>query len=189
MEIKNITGSKCDFILAEWDYLDGIHGEERVSYVVIEAGNHTMLNGVKLQAGLTSVTSPKNVSLSGFSVAPVVFSQVSSDNSFYTVTTRQKSISSSQFNVALELQESTTASIQETVGYLAIELFTGNHDADLEVIKSSNSVTHSWSTFSLSNSFLAYSEIFSSELAISSKVLLPLSQWPRKSQSNKSEDR
>ena len=45
------TASGFDVSLQEWEYEDGNHSAERVSYVVMEAGRHHLPNGITVEAG------------------------------------------------------------------------------------------------------------------------------------------
>ena len=94
IRVKNVTASGFEFQLDEWDYLDGSHGFETIGYLVMEAGDHTLDDGTRIQAGKVGVTHDfVAVSFpSAFAAAPVVLAQTSSRNGGSAVTERLRSI-------------------------------------------------------------------------------------------------
>lgn len=78
--VRNVTAQGFEFQLAEWEYLDGAHAEETVSYLAIEPGSHD-LGGLVCQAGRTTLAATSNeqpgtVSFpDAFAQAPVVMCQ------------------------------------------------------------------------------------------------------------------
>ena len=107
MRVRNVTDEGFEFQLDEWDYLDGAHQEVTVSWLAIEAGVHTLENGLKIEAGSTTGgTAFKSVGLSGgFASAPVVLGQATSDNGPEAITTRLANVTSSSFRFLLQEEE------------------------------------------------------------------------------------
>ena len=107
MRVRNVTDEGFEFQLDEWDYLDGAHQEVTVSWLAVEAGVHTLENGLKIEAGSTTGgTAFKSVGLSGgFASAPVVLGQATSDNGPEAITTRLANVTSSSFRFLLQEEE------------------------------------------------------------------------------------
>jgi hypothetical protein len=127
LRVRNVTAMSFEFQLDEWDYLDGRHGNETVSYLVLEAGVHTLDDGRTVEAGLTTGSSSfRNVPFSGgFTSAPVVVSQITTRNGSAAAVTRQKNVTATRFAVGLQGQESTPTVADETVAFIAVENGTG----------------------------------------------------------------
>ncbi|NJL83768.1 MAG: hypothetical protein HC890_14075 [Chloroflexaceae bacterium] len=150
VRIADITSRGFSFYLQEPSNLDGIHGAESFSYLVVEAGTWQLSDGTVVEVGaLTTDTTVAASSWerinfsSDFSEAPVVLSQVQSDNDPGFVRTRQQSLGSDGFQFALEGQENRRSENRgaETVGWLAVT--PGQNEAFLAG-KTGNSVTHQW---------------------------------------------
>jgi hypothetical protein len=116
----------------EWDYLDGPHGLEKVGYLVMEKGSHTLDDGTRVEAGRfdTSATSFKTVSFGqAFPKAPVVVAAVTSANERDAVMIRMRNIGTTSFQYHLQEQElNTQTHTVETVSYIAWEASTGEVD-------------------------------------------------------------
>ena len=50
VRIQHVDAAGFDVRVQEWDYLDGWHPYESVSYIVIERGNYTLANGTRIEA-------------------------------------------------------------------------------------------------------------------------------------------
>ena len=140
--VRNVTADSFQFQIAEWEYLDGYHASETISWLVVEAGDHTLADGTRLAAGHNNTgTGFSTVSWNAFSSVPVVFSQVVTANDAKAVTTRQKSVSTSGFQVSLEVEEAGSGHANETVAWVAVSQGSGTLG---EAGVTGNSVTHSW---------------------------------------------
>ena len=163
--VARVTGIQSDqfsIYLAESSDGDGTHNDETVTYLVLEAGTHRLADGTKLEAGTVTTSATvggkignqwETVSLAEdffsekvLDATPVVFTQVQTDTGDAFLATRQNSITTTSFDVALEPEEaSTTQHNSETVGYLAIEA--GTHATGnvlLEANYTPTSVTQDW---------------------------------------------
>ncbi len=126
VRVKNINGSGFDVRIQEWDYLDGIHGDEIVSYFVIEKGTYELSDGTRIEADIfTSSGTTSFVQHSfqqSYSEAPVVMTSIASYNDEQAVACRKKTISSAGFYYLLQEQEVyKDGHDQETVSYIAWE--------------------------------------------------------------------
>lgn len=126
IRVQNLTSSGFQFQLDEFDYLDGSRIlAEDVSWLAISEGTHTLDNGAVIQAGRAIVTNETTTTVtfdSAFSNAPVVLSQVISDNDDAAVVTRNRNATANGFQVNL-LEEEAADGIHATeeIGYIAIE--------------------------------------------------------------------
>ncbi|MEK7954166.1 DUF1800 family protein [Luteolibacter soli] len=146
--VRNVTATGFEYQIDEWDYLDGVHGQETLNYLAIEPGTHT-IDGKTWQAGrTTSVTRTlQTVTLgSGFSAAPVVLAQVESTANAKAVTSRVQAVTTTNFQLKTITQESDTATLSnESVGWIAIAPSTGTLDgAVFQAAKTGANVTDAW---------------------------------------------
>jgi hypothetical protein len=170
VRVRNVTGSRFEFQIDEWDYKDGPHPTETVSYLVLEAGEHTLADGTRIKAGTVSADNTwKVVSFpSAFGTAPVVFSQTVTVNEGAAVCTRQKGVSASGFSVTLQEQEAngTTSSANaahaaETVAWVAVEMGSGSSGGrEFEVKRTPDAVDHNDYALSFSQGFTTAPALF-----------------------------
>lgn len=148
VRLRNVTATGFDIRLAEWNYQDGTHPQESVSYLVMEKGRQTLPNGSSVEAGsYAGTTSFKTVSFSkAFAKAPVVLTTIASANEADTISGRIKSVTTSSFAYYFREQEkNTNTHVSETVNYIAWEPGTGTiGSVQFEVAKTANAVTQAW---------------------------------------------
>jgi hypothetical protein len=128
VRVRNIDQKGFEIRLQEWDYLDGIHNSETLSYIVMEKGSFTLDNGTKVEAGsFTGSNQFNKVSLQqSYNSAPVILTQVTTENENNAVTCRIQNVRQSSFEYKLQEQETTSTSHgAETIGYIAWELGKG----------------------------------------------------------------
>lgn len=143
VRVRNVTNNSFEWQIDEWDYLDGRHGAETVSYMVVEAGNHTLSDGTRIAAGQTSVDhrfSP--VGLPGLNGTPVVLTTVASHVGASAVTPRLRNVSGSGFEVRLhEEQNNDPRHALESVNYVALEAGSGQTEGTPFIVDNAN-VSH-----------------------------------------------
>ncbi|MCP4593679.1 MAG: hypothetical protein GY842_23330, partial [bacterium] len=156
--ITNVQSDRFTLYVDEAPDHDGAHTTEAVGYLVLEAGSWQLADGTLLDVGTlnTNATVGKQVTNQWvhvdlnlpFSAAPVVVSQVQTNNDTHWVKTRQQNVVASGFDVALEEDDGQTAAHgSETVGWLAIEAGEGEwNDHNYKAANTSNAVTHNWYT-------------------------------------------
>jgi hypothetical protein len=90
-----------------------------------------------------------------FAAAPVVLSQVQTENDAHWVKTRQRNNSAAGFQVALEEDEAqTTAHGTETIGWLAMEAGQGAWNGHAyQAGKTGDAVRHNWYTITFGQDF------------------------------------
>ncbi len=131
IRVRNITDTGFEFQIDEYDYLDGIHGTETISWVAVAAGEHVLSDGTIIKAGTVEedAAGNSNVAFGGtetFSGAPIVLTQVSTVNEDTAILTRVQTIDANGFNLRLSEQEAGAGvnggtHATETVGWIAIE--------------------------------------------------------------------
>ncbi len=120
-----------EVMIEEWDYLDGIHPQEDVSYVVFEKGRHSLADGRVLLVSTLSTNASSNgpstmwarVSFAEpFSAGPIVFSQVHSHNGSAAVITRQQKIRPTGFEVQMQEEKAADGRhAYEVIGYFVLQ--------------------------------------------------------------------
>ncbi len=148
VRIKNVTPEGFEIKIQEWDYLDGWHVFQTVSYLAMEAGRHELPGGVQVEAGTFETGSTEAVSfMQEFNHIPVVLSGVTTENGDNTVSPRLYDISKSDFDCTLQGQESrkNEANGVETLAYIAWEPSAGTvNGTDYTVDSTFEEVTHNF---------------------------------------------
>lgn len=137
IRIKDVTSNSFDIKIQEWDYLDGTHQSETISYIVVEAGTYHMPDGTVWQAGTYELSGTRDFSQVDFPEEflsiPVVFQTAQTENDTAAISIREKEISTTGFSAAMEEEESMNQGhVTETIGFLAMEKnMGGNHVIDV----------------------------------------------------------
>ena len=149
--VGDVSESSFQIQIDEWDYLDGGHVAEEVSYVVAERGELN-LNGLAAVAGKVNLNqSWKTVDLSTLSETPVILSQTQTTNGGSAVVTRHRNVSNASFDVRLQEEESQDGSHNtEEVGYIAFEQAT----APGAEAKTLSSVREGFETVTFANDYV-----------------------------------
>ncbi len=106
--IRNVQPGSFEFQIEEWDYLNQKHDPEDIGYVVLERGQHRISGGTEIEVG--TVQTNQNwkrvpLSMSGHQEV-VVLSNTQTRNGDQAVVTRQRNVSSNDFEVRLQEEES-----------------------------------------------------------------------------------
>ncbi len=120
IRIKNVTTLDFEFQIDEWNYLDGAHGEESVTYLVMESGLWT--NGLVYEVGKVRADHNfKKVNLNyPFPTGAVILTQAQSRNDAAAVTTRQQ-LATGGFRVKVQEEEKADGTHPvEDIGYIVI---------------------------------------------------------------------
>lgn len=144
VRIKDVTSTSFKVSLQSWPYIHNGHAPEKLSYMVVEAGTHTLASSTgdkKLVAGKTSTNqeyadySANNCGIANrtdftstsfgttFSSTPVVIASTTTHNISSAVNARAFEITNNNFKVALQREENTTSTLSESeeISYIAIE--------------------------------------------------------------------
>jgi len=148
IRIRNVDQDGFEIRVQEWDYLNGTHKPETVSYVVLEQGVYTLNNGRKVEAGyFTSSTSFNQVALQQlYDFPPVVLTQAATENEVDAVTDRICNINQYSFEHKLqEMHKSENGHLPETIGYIAWEPGKGRVSGlRYEIGLTAQEVNHKW---------------------------------------------
>ncbi|NOR59358.1 MAG: fibronectin type III domain-containing protein [Methanosarcinales archaeon] len=130
LRIRNVDNTGFDIRVQEWDYLDGIHAEETVGYMVMERGAYTLPDGTMVEAGTFDTDATGSFGWVDFSQTfnqvPVVTSTVSSFNEEDAVCSRLKNIDTTGFDFCMQEQEGNSQiHTTETISYIAWEPSSG----------------------------------------------------------------
>ena len=119
--LRNITTNSFEFQLQEWDYQDGNHPEERLSFMVAEVGRHVIdsltINVAKLNVNSTFTT---HNFAPAFTTAPVVLAQAQTVNEADAITVNLRDISATALSIRLQEEEAKGTHAFESVGYIAL---------------------------------------------------------------------
>ena len=159
IRIRNVGGSGFEICMQEWNYLDGTHATETVSYLVMERGSFTLANGARLEAGrfnTDKVNSFGQVNFTqSFAKVPVVVTAIASFNGSDTVAGRVQNVNTRGFQYTMQEQESISdGHVAESVAYIAWEPSSGTVDGiAYEIAKTGSDVSHSFHTIQFKTDF------------------------------------
>ena len=126
IQLRNIQSNSFEIRFREWTYLDGAHGNEQVSYLVMEEGRHAMADGAIWEVGSfylgSSGTLSRQVFTRAFASTPaLLLTAQTSDDVSKPVTVRARNLTRTGFRAGLYTQESLLGNHgQEKVGYVAV---------------------------------------------------------------------
>jgi len=124
IRLRNVDATGFDIKFAEWDYQDGTHPEETVSYLVMEKGRTILPDGSIIEAGtFTGAPTNQNIRYNApFNKVPVVLTTVASENETDTISGRLSKITTSSFAYYFKEQEKNkNVHVKETVNFIAWE--------------------------------------------------------------------
>jgi len=148
VRLSNVDTDGFWIAIQEWDYLDGSHESETVSYVAVERGVHQLTGGVWIEAGQLSTgatnTFVRTVFDQSFASAPVVLTSVTTVAEGDAITTQVRKIDPNGFSIRLREQEANQqVHGTETIDYIAWEPSSGEIDGlRFEVGRTKDKVTH-----------------------------------------------
>ncbi len=161
VRIGNVDSRGFDIRIQEWDYLDGTHTTENVSYIVMERGSYILEDGTKVEAGRFDTDTTGSFGWVDFSQTfnqvPVVTSTVSSFNEEDAVCSRLRNIDTTGFDFCMQEQEGSSQShATETISYIAWEPSSGTvGNLTFEVDKTDDVITHNLQTIVYNETFMA----------------------------------
>ncbi len=164
VRITDVQSDRFTMHIDEAPNMDGAHTTETVSWMVLEAGSWVLADGTELEAGTIATDRTVGTRVSGgsfatinfpnaFPVAPIVLTQVQSDNDPSWVKTRAQRPTTTSVRVALEEEEAATAyhGAVESIGWVAMTPGTGSWSGNpYHAGDSGDVVTDAFHTVSLS---------------------------------------
>lgn len=160
VRIRNLDSSGFEIRVQEWDYLDGTHVQERVSYLVMERGTYTLTDGTRIEADRFETDQTGSFGpvtfIETFNYVPIVMAAITTFNETDAVTGRLQNISTRGFDFSMQEQERNSQThLNETVDYIAWEPSTGIiNDITFEVGKTGNVVTDDFHAILFNQNFL-----------------------------------
>jgi Ca2+-binding RTX toxin-like protein len=157
IRVRDVTDSGFQYQIDEFDYLDGSRVlAEEVSWIAVAQGTHTLDNGLVVQAGTVTATNESFTTVNfnaAFGSAPVVMTQVMTDNDSGAVGTRNRSRTTSSFQIQmLEEEAADGVHATEDIGWIAIDNG-GSVGTGFLVGETGNSVTHNVTTVVFPSAF------------------------------------
>ena len=124
VRIRNLTPAGFEVRLQEWDYLDGDHARENLTYLAVERGAHQLADGAWIQAGHIDNAGARTWRRITFArplgQTPVILAAVQSLNETDAVTVRLRRAGPDGFDCRLQEQESNPRRhAGERIGYIA----------------------------------------------------------------------
>ncbi len=126
VRVRQVLGNSFQARFQEWPYLDGVHAEEDLPYLVIEAGRHVMPDGSIWEAGTFPLGGTGVFETQSFTQTlpgrPALFLTGQTFRGLAAVTVRARNVTATGFDAALFEQESQMGSGHSTedIGYLAV---------------------------------------------------------------------
>ena len=160
VRIRNVDSNGFEVRIQEWDYLDGIHGEETVSYIVMEQGSYTLEDGTLVEAGTFETDNTESFGTvtfhQPFETEPVIIGAVISFDGSDTVTGRIRGITTGGFEYRMQEQEiNPQVHAMETISYIAWEPSSGTLDGlAFEINRTADVVRHAFHTISFDQQFM-----------------------------------
>lgn len=157
--VRNVSATGFEWQIDEWDYLDGVHGQESLTYLAIEPGNHTIGSSswrVGRVAAVTQAVQTVTFS-SAVGTTPVVLAQVETVNNAKALNARVRSVTTTNFVLRTQAQESdTTTLLAESVGYIAVTPGVGSLDGSpFLAARTGTNVTQAWKVLAFGNTYRA----------------------------------
>ena len=157
IRLRNVSPTGFDIKITEWDYLDDSHGNETISYIVMEKGHFTLPDGTQVEAGtFEGSTSFKQITFTNaFTLNPVIVSSIATNNETDTISGRIRNISQTAFEYYYREQEqNSNIHVTETVSYVAWENSKGTLDGiSYEAGTTDDDITHNWNEITLQTGF------------------------------------
>jgi List-Bact-rpt repeat protein len=168
VRIQHVDATGFEVRLQEWDYLDGSHTTETVSYLAMEQGTYTLKDGTKIEAANvnTGAAGFRQVLFSEtFNVCPVLMTSVASFNDPIPVIGRMKNITISGFEYRMQEQEENVQDHgTESYSYIAWEPSSGEVGGTTYLVeKTADDVTHKINTKMFETPF-SYAPVFLADM-------------------------
>jgi len=144
--LSDVTLEGIDVQIGEWDYQDGVHGNEQISLFLLNAGLHD-LGGLEAVAS-KGVTESDWVQISfdhEFAERPVVLAHLVSEKEDVTAVVRVRNVSTTGFEIKYQVEEFLEATVDgsRVFHYVAIEEGSGLHNSKTVIVgKTGRLVTH-----------------------------------------------
>jgi hypothetical protein len=124
MRVKDVTRKSFKLQIQEYPNQDNWHLAEKISYMIVESGVHTLKDGTVVEAGITSAEGKyERVDYQAkFKNAPVVLTQLTTQWKSKTYVTRVNSVTNKQFKVKIQASEKETVTEREEISWVAFSV-------------------------------------------------------------------
>ena len=145
---RNINSQGFEIRLQEYDYQDGLHAQEQVSFLVMEMGNYYLPDGTHIEASYFETQAMYSdfdtISFnSPFQTQPVITTSITTFNAQRAVTGRIHNAGTQGFDYSLQEEEySAESHAQESVAYIAWEPSKGEIDDTQFEVSLAHNITH-----------------------------------------------
>lgn len=150
IRVRNVTSAGFEFQLDEWDYLDGAHPADAVSYIVAEQGSY-VIGGLRWQFGKSTGAThlpAAQTFVEAFSSAPVLLTQVATANGTAAVSERISNLTATGFTLQLSEEEAADGThVAEEVHYLAVQPGSGRLVSNTLVFEAATSAANVTNVF------------------------------------------
>ncbi|MGI9241504.1 MAG: H-type lectin domain-containing protein, partial [Verrucomicrobiales bacterium] len=153
LRVRDVTSTGFEFQIDEWDYLDGSHPSEQVSFLALAEGTHT-IGGLRWEAArlpaVNRQSSPATCEQS-YSSSPLVLAQIEGEANPQSLAARVHDVSPSGYAISIGSEEANAnlALNDETVATIAIQTGSGSlGDLSFQVGLVPSPVARSWSPLS-----------------------------------------
>lgn len=108
MRVKDVTRTSFKLAIQEYPNQEQNHNAETVSYMIVEQGIHTLKDGTVVEAAYTNAGAKYNkVNFRGkYRSAPVVLTQISTQQDKKVYTSRLNGVTNKRFMVKMQASES-----------------------------------------------------------------------------------
>lgn len=123
VRVRHVSGISFQYKVEEWEYLDGSHATETISYIILKTGIHTLPDRTSIQVKKQNADNDfKEISFNQtFHTTPVVLSQSQTTNGDTAIVTRQKNITTVGLKVRVQEEEKENGNhSSETIGIIAV---------------------------------------------------------------------
>lgn len=128
VQIDDVTSTSASLQFSEFNYQDGVHAQEDISFVVFPEGNYPQDDGTTWQVGSKNINGHRKFRKVTFPVPfanpPKVWVHLQTANAADVATLRIKDVTTTYFRVAIYEQENKrfTGHSTETIGYVAVDM-------------------------------------------------------------------
>ncbi len=150
--MRGVSHTGFEFQIDEWDYLDGTHPSEQVSFLALAEGSHT-IGGLQWEAARIPAVnrsgSPATFQNS-YSSPPLVLAQIEGEANPHSLAARVHDVTLSGFVTSLQSEEANAALHlnDETVATIAVELGSGTlGDLTFQAGLVPSPVKRAWSSY------------------------------------------
>jgi len=157
VRVRNVTTTGFQIQIDEWDYLDGGHATEQVTYIAAEPGTYNLGNITMIAGSANNIDHNfKTVNFSNsFSSTPVVMASQVTSNGGQATSVRMTNVSNNNFQARIQEEQNNDGfHADETLHYMAFSTGTGSvNGSSLRVGSTGNNVNHNWYTVNFGSNY------------------------------------